>query len=157
MVHASDADPDEEPDDDALPEDEPDDDALPDDEPDASSDPEEEPEEDAVPDDEPEEDDAVPDDEPDASPAASSADPEDDPELPPPLELLEHAPAIVAADAPIPSTTITLNSFLVVFKASPLGKATTRLSRGKGPSGQCRCPEARQPPRYKKTGSAPAP
>lgn len=124
--------------DEAVPDDEPDDEpeelpVMPDDEPEEP--PEELP---AMPDDEPEalsvdESASVPEDEPEAEP-------EEDPEFPPPLVLLEHPAATVAAEAPMPTTTITWKSFLVVFKVSPGGKATTHLFRGKHPMGQPACP-----------------
>lgn len=120
-VHASDVEPDEEPDDeDAVPDDDPDDEpVVPEEEPVV---PEDEP---VVPEDEPvvpEEEPVVPEDEPvdpEDEPVASASDPDDEPELPPPLVLLEHAPPMATADELIPRTTMTLKSFFVVFKASP--------------------------------------
>jgi hypothetical protein len=65
------------------------------------------------PDDEPDEDDALPDEDPEDEPVVPEeepdADPEEDPDDDgPELELLEHATdPRVAADAPMPTTTMT--------------------------------------------------
>jgi hypothetical protein len=129
-VHASIAEPDEEPEDEeAVPDDEPEElPAIPEDEP------EELPEDEPVV---PEEDPVVPDEEPDASDDESWTDPEEEPEFDgPEPELLEQAAGTMAADAPMPMTTITLKSFFVVFKISPSKKRLPPDSPGaKVPSG----------------------
>ena len=86
----------------------------------SAAEPDEEPDdEDADPEDEPE---LLPDEELDVAPEEEpDADPDEDPPelVGPELELLEHPAASVAAEAPMPTTTITWNSFFVVLKASP--------------------------------------
>jgi hypothetical protein len=104
--------PDEEPEDELEPDDEPEDELDPDDEPEEELEPDDEPDE---PEDDPEEEDADPEDEP----VASASDPDEDPvPVGPALEELLQPAAIPAADVPIPTTTMTWNSFLVAFKAS---------------------------------------